>query len=602
MYDKNYIPSRTSPKGGRRGCLCWETSTYSIKCCDGSVRAQGVGSVYFTDEDSNLPINLSPPVISGTAERGETLSSTTGTWTGTGTITFAYQWRRDNVNISGATSSTYVLVEADDNTSINCVVTATDDVGSTSISSNAISPILGSPYNLVAPVASGTGQVGETLSTTNGSWQGVATITFTYQWRRDASDISGATSSTYTLVADDYATDIDCVVTATNSLGSANQDSNDIANIAGSVPVISGVPTISGTAKVGETLTATAASVTGTPTPTDTFQWQRSDDGSTGWANVSGATNTTYTAVSADEGKFLRVVQTSTNEVGSDTANSASTTQVQPSFTGLLDTYSGASVAYSLRLLRTDYSGSAIRVRRSDDNTEQDIGFRNNDLDTSTLESFSLGSDCFVVTWYDQSGNAHNATTSVASEQPKIVSSGTTITQNGKPCIDFNGNNNGYELSDQDLITSLTDGTHTALSVHSVDDVSVGTTNLIYSVGDRNSVTHFFALGYRSNEARAGYYNGSSWSAKDIAASNNTQYLGFNVVVSDETNFYQNNNQAVSGNQPGLDGNQGLSIGKGTNNNFDLTGTIQELIFYPNDQSSNRSGMQTNINDHYSIY
>ena len=434
MYDKNYIPSRTSPKGDRRGCLCWETSTYSIKCCDGSVRAQGVGSVYFTDDDSNLPINVTPPVISGTAERGETLSSTTGTWTGTGTITFAYQWRRDNVDISGATSSTYVLVEADDNTSITCVVTATDDVGSTSISSNAISPILGSPYNLVAPVASGTGQVGQTLSTTNGSWQGVATITFTYQWRRDTSNISGATSSTYTLVADDYSTDIDCVVTATNSLGSANQDSNDIANIAGSVPVISGVPTISGTPKVGETLTATAASVTGTPTPTDTFQWQRSDDGSTGWANVSGATNTTYTAVSADEGKYLRVVQTSTNEVGSDTANSASTTQVAAAFTGLLDTYSGASVAVSLRLLRTDYEGNCIRVRRSSDNAEQNIGFRNNVLDTSALTTFCGESDGFVTTWYDQSENANDMSESTSQGQPKIVSNGSYLGY-----LDFDG-------------------------------------------------------------------------------------------------------------------------------------------------------------------
>jgi len=550
----------------------------------------------------NQPINTIAPVISGIAQRGETLTSTTGTWTGVGTITFAYQWQRDEVNISGATSSTYVLVADDDNTSITCVVSATDSEGTGTATSNAISPILGVPYNLVAPVASGTGQVGQTLSTTNGSWQGIATITFTYQWRRDASDISGATSSTYTLVGDDYATDIDCVVTATNSLGSANQDSNDIANIAGSVPVISGVPTISGTPKVGEILTATAASVTGTPTPTDTFQWQRSDDGSTGWANVSGATSTTYTAVSADEGKFLRVVQTSTNEAGSDTANSASTTQVQPSFTGILDTYSGASVAYSLRLLRSEYSGSAIRVRRSDDNTEQDIGFRNNDLDTSALETFSIGSDCFVVTWYDQSGNSHNATTSVASEQPKIVSSGTTITQNGKPCVDFDGNNNGYELSDQDLITSLTDGTQTAISVHSVDDVTGSTDNIIYSVSDRNGVYHLFGLTYRSNEARAGYYNGSSWSAKDISASNNTQYLGFNVVVSGEPDFYQNNSQAVSGSNPSVDGNQGLSIGKGTNNNRDLFGTIQELIFYANDQTNNRSGMQTNINDHYSIY
>lgn len=51
MNDKNYIPSRTSPKGGRRGCLCWETSTYSIDCCDGSVRAQGVGSVYLDEAE-----------------------------------------------------------------------------------------------------------------------------------------------------------------------------------------------------------------------------------------------------------------------------------------------------------------------------------------------------------------------------------------------------------------------------------------------------------------------------------------------------------------------------------------------------------------------
>ena len=268
----------------------------------------------------------------------------------------------------------------------------------------------------------------------------------------------------------------------------------------------------------------------------------------------------------------------------------------------LLDRYPNAAAAYSLRLLNTDYTGDAIVVRRASDNQTMSIGFFEDELDTQTLESFCSGTDGFVTTWYDQSGNSHNATTAVASEQPKIVSSGTTITQNGKPCIDFNGNNNGYILSDQNLITSLTDGTQTAISVHSVDDVSVGATNLIYSVVDRNSVRHYFAFGYRSNEARAGYYNDSSWSAKDIAASNNTQYLGFNVTVSDETNFYQNNNQAVSGNEPGLDGNQGLSIGKGTNNNFDLTGTIQEVIFYPNDQTNNRSGMQTNINDFYTIY
>ena len=271
-------------------------------------------------------------------------------------------------------------------------------------------------------------------------------------------------------------------------------------------------------------------------------------------------------------------------------------------FTGLLDTYSGAAAAYSLRQLSSTYSGDAIVVRRASDNTTQSIGFVNNELDTATLESFCSGTDGFVTTWYDQSGNGNDAATLVVSEQPKIVSSGTTIAKNGKPCIDFNGNNNGYLLSDQNLITSLTDGTHTGISVHSVDDVSVGIDNIIYSISDRNGVYNLFALSYRSNEARAGYYNGSSWSSNDIAASNDTQYLGFNVAVSGTPDFYQNNTQAVSGSNPTMDSNQGMSIGKGTNNNWDLFGTIQELIFYPNDQTSNRSGIQTNINDFYSIY
>jgi len=592
MYDKNYIPSRTSPKGGRRGCLCWETSTYSIECCDGSVRAQGVGSVYFTDEDSNLPINLTPPVISGTAERGETLSSTTGTWTGTGTIIFAYQWQRDNVNISGATSSTYVLVADDDNTSITCVVTATDDVGSTNSLSNAISPILGSPYNLVAPVASGTGQVGQTLSTNSGSWQGIATITFAYQWRRDASDISGATSSTYTLVADDYATDIDCMVTATNSLGSANQDSNDIANIAGSVPVISGVPTISGTAKVDETLTATAASVTGTPTPTDTFKWQRSDDGSTGWANVSGATNSTYTVVSADEGKYLRVVQTSTNEAGSDTANSASTAQVAAAFTGLLDTYSGAAVAYSLRLLRSGYSGSAIRVRRADDNEEQDIGFRNNELDTSTLETFSLSGDCFVTTWYDQSDNetANNLIQQTASSQPKIVSEGSTITEGGKPTLEFDGSNDFMESGS---IASSQPVSYFHLRRYRTTDQTRHALN--FSTDSGYAWVDFFDGG----NLRA--YFGSTIA---ISSGFNTNRNLWAVIADGSSSTASLNGSASSGNV-GSNNVDAITLGKRAAPIAGVNAAInsQELIVYLSDVgTTNFEGIETNMNDFYTIY
>lgn len=98
------------------------------------------------------------------------------------------------------------------------------------------------------------------------------------------------------------------------------------------------------------------------------------------------------------------------------------------SFVGLLDTYPNAAAAYSLRKLRSAYTGSAIQVRRSSDNTTQDIGFTGaNVLDTSALTTFCSGTNGFVTTWYDQSGNGINATQSTALNQPQIVSSGTYL-------------------------------------------------------------------------------------------------------------------------------------------------------------------------------
>src|SRR6056300_651333 len=115
----------------------------------------------------------------------------------------------------------------------------------------------------------------------------------------------------------------------------------------------------------------------------------------------------------------------------------------------LLDTYTGASAAYSLRLLSTSYTGNAIQVRRASDNTTQDIGFVNNELDTTSLESFCSGTNGFVTTWYDQSGNGNDATQSTDANQPQIVSSGSVITENGKPTVQFDG-------SDDSLFVSLT--------------------------------------------------------------------------------------------------------------------------------------------------
>lgn len=47
--NKTFIPSHASRIGGQRACLCWDTATYSSECCDGSIQAEGIGSITRTD-------------------------------------------------------------------------------------------------------------------------------------------------------------------------------------------------------------------------------------------------------------------------------------------------------------------------------------------------------------------------------------------------------------------------------------------------------------------------------------------------------------------------------------------------------------------------
>ncbi len=87
------------------------------------------------------PTNTVAPVVSGTATVGQTLSCTTGTWTGDATIVFTYQWQRAGVNIGSATSSTYLLVDADYGSAIRCRVTGTNGAGNATANSNATAAV-----------------------------------------------------------------------------------------------------------------------------------------------------------------------------------------------------------------------------------------------------------------------------------------------------------------------------------------------------------------------------------------------------------------------------------------------------------------------------
>jgi hypothetical protein len=177
-----------------------------------------------------LPANTVLPVISGTATVGQTLTTTSGTWTGTAPITYAYQWKRGGTSISGATANTYALVTADAGSTITVTVTATNAAGNTSATSAATGAVLGVPVNSVLPAISGTTNVGQTLTTTTGTWSG--SPSYAYQWLRNGSGISGATASTYLLVSGDATTNVSVTVTATNGAGSANATSSPVGPIA----------------------------------------------------------------------------------------------------------------------------------------------------------------------------------------------------------------------------------------------------------------------------------------------------------------------------------------------------------------------------------
>jgi hypothetical protein len=312
------------------------------------------------------PVSTAEPAISGTPTEGLTLTTTNGTWTGTEPITFAYQWVRcgadggasDGSNcttISGATAASYTPTSGDAGGRLRVRVTATNAKGSATAASNptdavTLSTTTGPPRNTVEPSITGTLIIGRLLTASVGTWAGLTPITYAYQWVRcgvsgGASDgsnctaIPGATSSFYSLVADDVGQRLRIRITATNSAGVQTVASNATAAVESaatapaSAPLNSRLPTIFGTAALGQTMTANVGTWTGTAPIVFSYQWRRcgADGGQSNGSDctaISGATGTQYVVASADVGQRLRVQVTGRNTLGATTATSDATTQV----------------------------------------------------------------------------------------------------------------------------------------------------------------------------------------------------------------------------------------------------------------------------------
>lgn len=286
-------------------------------------------------------------------------------------------------------------------------------------------------------------------------------------------------------------------------------------------------------------------------------------------------------------------------------------------YVGLLDTYTGAAASYSLRKMRGTYTGYAIRVRRSSDNTTLDVGFKaDGTLDTTALLTFVGAGDGFVSIWYDQSTNGKNATQPASVNQPYIVVSGTLQTLNGKPSIYFDGSssyldcgylNGGTKPANYStwISANFTAFSVTRVIFSSGDAAGQGTA--IYNTFGVHPSAGFTMFGGSGTGTQYKYWTtyfspslNSPYLFEQHYKSNTSPYLG---------KFYWNNTLQTVSDWLGGSAQQSsgtefkTSIGRGGEGNFGyLQGYVQEIATYFSDQTTNRSGINTNINSFYSIY
>ncbi len=406
------------------------------------VRASNAGgSASATSEATGVvtaapPSNTAAPVISGMVREEQTLSVSTGSWSGTLPFSYTYQWESCNEgggecgNIAGATGGSYTLGSGNLETTLRVVVTATNGASSapaTSAASAAIEP--GPPSELEAPSVSGTPAVGETLQADPGTWAGIETEV-SYQWERctaaggECVDVAGASESGYTLVEGDVGKTLRIRVGVSNPQGSLTAVSPASPVIEAAVTLVNTwAPSISGTPREGQTLTADAGSWLGIGTIGYAYQWQRCDQYGDGCEDIEGATASTYVLGAGDVGHALRVLASASETSGTVTDTSPATEPVaaegaptvkEPpviSGTGLVGytliassgAWSGEGLTYSYQWERCEEGGegcSAISGATSDTYTlvEGDAGSAVRVLVTAVDGGGSTAAPSFPVT------------------------------------------------------------------------------------------------------------------------------------------------------------------------------------------------------------
>jgi hypothetical protein len=250
----------------------------------------------------------------------------------------------------------------------------------------------------------------------------------------------------------------------------------------------------------------------------------------------------------------------------------------------ILDDYP-AYAAFSLQKIKSDYSGSSIRVRRDSDNAEQDIGFTvANALDSSSLLTFVGAGDGFVTIAYNQMGGT-NFTQTTANNQPKIVSSGSLITDpnNGLAAIEFDGSYS--ELRDGGLGT-----------VVNLDSYRVGNTsdNKFIMLSGLTTKYSFVATSGNTNTNIMKNYGTPALYVNNVLKSVTTRD-DVNDAIAIGTASVVNHFNAT----PNAWGSS-VKVGAYWANGWHYDGLIQEFIFYnAHNTTADRSAITTLLMDKY---
>jgi phospholipase C len=287
------------------------------------------------------PSNTAPPTISGTAQDGQSLTASPGTWSSPDPLAYRYQWQRCDstgancANINAATASSYTLTSGDVGHQVTVVVSAIDTNTNQRASASAApqGPVAAPPppSNTSLPTLSGTVQDGQTLTAGKGSWSSPDALTYAYQWQRcdssgaSCTNVTGATTSSYRLSSLDVGHQVTVMVSATDK---ENQTAQATAAPVGPVaapppPANTTLPVISGWAQDGQTLFVANGSWSSLDALTYAYQWRRCDSSGANCVDIPGANSQTYTLGSVDDGNEITAAVSATDNENQTTQAAA---------------------------------------------------------------------------------------------------------------------------------------------------------------------------------------------------------------------------------------------------------------------------------------